>query len=115
MGINDKEGQRDREVLQEGGNCNPTVSSSEEQTLQTCMTSPKASQVAVCSMGSDWGNLQLIEDQESKIQEAREFIKKKQEDVTNLQEFIKKKQENVTNLQDVLDMRKQNNVYLKQM
>jgi len=111
-----------REVLQEGGSCGPTTISSKEQTLQTCMTSPKANQVAVCRMGSDRRNLRFIEQKENEIKENEDIVQaskrkmqERQEFLKETQDIIKKKQENIADLQDVLDMRKQNIVYIKQI
>jgi len=84
----------------------------EERTLQTCMASPKANQVAVCVTESDESNLFFMKETERKIKENEELVKKS---IQEHQEFIKKKQENIADLQDDLDMRKQNVVYLKQM
>merc|ERR1711957_965342 len=82
--------------------------------LQTCMTSPKANQVAVCRMGSDRRNLRFIEVKENEIkwnedivQASKRKMQEHQEFLKEMQEFIKKKQMNIEDLLDALDMRKQ--------
>merc|ERR1712194_361979 len=116
----------------------------EERTLQNCMTSPKANQVAVCGVHSAANDLGFItwkergiKANEDTIQAIQELIKKKAQEhqefnqptagvafhklvkekrtMKEMQELIKKKQENIKDLRDVIDMRKQNIVYLKQI
>jgi len=90
-----------REVEQEGGSCNPSGRASETwQTLQTCMTSSKANQVAMCHMGFPNENLE---------------VSWKEEQIKETEDIIKEKQEKLKGLKDDLEMRKQNSVYLKQI
>merc|ERR1712129_333899 len=96
------------------------------RTLKTCMTSPKVNEVAVCRMGSDRHNLQLIKEKESKIKENEDMVQARQEELINkktqghhdfikeTQELVKKRQD-IKDAQDVLDMRRQNTVYFKQI
>merc|ERR1712194_219173 len=114
-----------REVKEEGGSCKSSlISSIGKPTLQTCMTSAKANEVAICRMESESAynikaNESRIKENEDAIQAHQELIEEKSQDhqkfIKGSQESIKKKQENIKNLQDDLDMHKQNIVYRKQI
>jgi len=122
------------EVREEGGLCDPymlsgkTASSprSRSTPCQTCMTSPKANEVALCSMQSEVNyeretreKRDVIKDSEDDIRARQKLLKKKNHQhhkfIKESQEFIKKKQETIKETQDYIDLGKQNIVYLKQI
>merc|ERR1712086_1060530 len=77
-----------KEVGEEGDSCCPSMTWAwEEQTLQTCMTSGTANQVAVCRLQFVANDLVIIREKERKIkadedtiQATQEIVKKKIQD-----------------------------------
>jgi len=116
-------GRVDDEVRQEGGSCSPSETLHNGRTLQTCMASPKANEVAVCEMGPRWWDNHRIKREESEIKkhedtlEHRKLIKKKDEDHQELMKQTQDaiEQEHIKGLKDNLDMFKQHRVYLEQI
>lgn len=116
-----------REVNVEGGSCYPNWLSINETTLQTCMTSAKANQVAVCYLESDSYYTEVflkehamkIQEHEDIMQETQDLLETKhreyQKFIEEAQQLIHGTQENIKHLQDDFEMHKQNNVYLKQI
>jgi len=132
-----------REVKVEGGSCTDyyPLMILKAPTLQTCMTSPVANQVAVCHVSSDGDDLEIIKQKERYIEAAldaiqsrrrsgrwaihdhrsrsgvaSQAIKKERIEQTRLrQEHTKLIQKKIKAAQRVIDMRKQNMFYLPQI
>lgn len=105
-----------KKVKEEGGSCEPSMSW-KWQTLQSCMASPKANEVAVCRAQSTGSDEEFIKRKENSTKTNEEAIEAHQRAMKNRvqehQVFIKKKQETIKNLQDALDMSEQNLTYLQ--
>merc|ERR1712129_601349 len=56
------------------GDCIPDWTTLEEETLQTCMMSPKLNQVAVCHVSYEWHDLSIIKEKERNIKENEDII-----------------------------------------
>lgn len=118
------------EVDELGGSCAPkSLKCSQwerQQTLQTCMASPEANQVAICRMNSESFHSQMIKigvnkigNNERQIQSRRELIEKKVQEhkkfLEDSREFIKEREQSIKVLQDNVEVYEQNAVYLAQM
>merc|ERR1712085_232836 len=97
------------------GDCIPDWTTRQEETLQTCMMSPKPNQVAVCRVSYDGDDLRIIKEKERNIKENEDIIqahqelikKEMQEKINQMQEFIKnkkrKKQRFIVHLKQIFE------------